>query len=195
MIEAVLKSYVAALEAHTAALEANTAALKEQAAGARAISAPLEEAPDLIARKAPPAAETDESAGAPALEEKEALREKVRENPNKAPEKAAEADPEEPAAEIQAEPETEARAEQAEKSEKPAPVSPAAKESGSSAPFQMAEIQDRTRKLSMVSENYRCQLRDLVHSLGVRKLGELRGAAFQQFVDRLTVLEHEAGAL
>ena len=59
----------------------------------------------------------------------------------------------------------------------------------------MTSVCERTLKLSKASENYRCQLRDLVHSLGVRKISDLRGAALQQFVDRLTVLEHEAGAL
>lgn len=87
------------------------------------------------------------------------------------------------------------QAEQAEEMEKAAPEAAAAESGDVPPPDVMTSVCERTLKLSKASENYRCQLRDLVHSLGVRKISDLRGAALQQFVDRLTVLEHEAGAL
>ena len=87
------------------------------------------------------------------------------------------------------------QAEQAGEMEKAAPEAPAAESGDVPPPDVMTSVCERTLKLSKASENYRCQLRDLVHSLGVRKISDLRGAALQQFVDRLTVLEHEAGAL
>lgn len=158
-------------------LEKNTLALESQAVAMAALAKAFERCAALIERRAAGAFNTDSAPSAP--EETPTVSGK------KTEEKTAE--PEET--------ENVSQAEQAEEMEKAAPEAPAAESGDVPPPDVMTSVCERTLKLSKASENYRCQLRDLVHSLGVRKISDLRGAALQQFVDRLTVLEHEAGAL
>lgn len=182
-------------------LEKNTLALESQAVAMAALAKAFERCAALIERRAAAAGSTekipavsaaphsggpDAAAGAfNADSAPSAPEETPTVSGKKTEEKTAE--PEET--------ENVSQAEQAEEMEKAAPEAPAAESGDVPPPDVMTSVCERTLKLSKASENYRCQLRDLVHSLGVRKISDLRGAALQQFVDRLTVLEHEAGAL
>lgn len=182
-------------------LEKNTLALESQAVAMAALAKAFERCAALIERRAAAAGSTEKSpavsaaphsggpdAAADAFNTDSALS-APEETPTVSGEKTEEktAEPEET--------ENVSQAEQAGEMEKAAPEAPAAESGDVPPPDVMASVCERTLKLSKASENYRCQLRDLVHSLGVRKISDLRGAALQQFVDRLTVLEHEAGAL
>lgn len=182
-------------------LEKNTLALESQAAAMVALAKAFERCAALIERRAaaPESAEKspavsaaprggDPDAAAAAFNA-ESAPSTPEETPTVSGEKTEEktAEPEET--------ENVSQAEQAGEMEKAAPEAPAAESGDVPPPDVMTSVCERTLKLSKASENYRCQLRDLVHSLGVRKISDLRGAALQQFVDRLTVLEHEAGAL
>lgn len=182
-------------------LEKNTLALESQAAAMAALAKAFERCAALIERRAaaagsaekspavsaaPRSGDSDAAAGAFNADSAPSAPE---ETPTVSGEKTEEktAEPEET--------ENVSQAEQAGEMEKAAPEAPAAESGDVPPPDVMTSVCERTLKLSKASENYRCQLRDLVHSLGVRKISDLRGAALQQFVDRLTVLEHEAGAL
>lgn len=182
-------------------LEKNTLALESQAVAMAALAKAFERCAALIERRAAAAGSTekipavsaaphsgDPDAAAGAFNTDSAPS-TPKETPTVSGEKTEEktAEPEET--------ENVSQAEQAEEMEKAAPEAPAAESGDVPPPDVMTSVCERTLKLSKASENYRCQLRDLVHSLGVRKISDLRGAALQQFVDRLTVLEHEAGAL
>lgn len=182
-------------------LEKNTLALESQAVAMAALAKAFERCAALIERRAAAAESTEKSpavSAAPHSGDPDAAagafnaesapstpKETLTVSGEKTEEKTAE--PEET--------ENVSQAEQAEEMEKAAPEAAAAESGDVPPPDVMASVCERTLKLSKASENYRCQLRDLVHSLGVRKISDLRGAALQQFVDRLTVLEHEAGAL
>lgn len=182
-------------------LEKNTLALESQAVAMAALAKAFERCAALIERRAAAAESTEKSpavSAAPHSGDPDAAAgafnadsapSTPKETPTVSGEKTEEktAEPEET--------ENVSQAEQAEEMEKAAPEAPAAESGDIPPPDVMASVCERTLKLSKASENYRCQLRDLVHSLGVRKISDLRGAALQQFVDRLTVLEHEAGAL
>ena len=182
-------------------LEKNTLALESQAVAMAALAKAFERCTALIERRAaaagsaekspavsaaPRSGDPDAAAGAFNADSAPSAPE---ETPTVSGEKTEEktAEPEET--------ENVSQAEQAGEMEKAAPEAPAAESGDVPPPDVMTSVCERTLKLSKASENYRCQLRDLVHSLGVRKISDLRGAALQQFVDRLTVLEHEAGAL
>lgn len=182
-------------------LEKNTLALESQAVAMAALAKAFERCAALIERRAaaagsaekspavsaaPRSGDSDAAAGAFNADSAPSAPE---ETPTVSGEKTEEktAEPEET--------ENVSQAEQAGEMEKAAPEAPAAESGDVPPPDVMTSVCERTLKLSKASENYRCQLRDLVHSLGVRKISDLRGAALQQFVDRLTVLEHEAGAL
>lgn len=182
-------------------LEKNTLALESQAAAMAALAKAFERCAALIERRAaapesaekspavsaaPHSGDPDAAAGAFNADSAPST---PKETPTVSGEKTEEktAEPEET--------ENVSQAEQAEEMEKAAPEAAAAESGDVPPPDVMTSVCERTLKLSKASENYRCQLRDLVHSLGVRKISDLRGAALQQFVDRLTVLEHEAGAL
>lgn len=182
-------------------LEKNTLALESQAVAMAALAKAFERCAALIERRAaaagsaekspavsaaPRSGDSDAAAGAFNADSSPSAPE---ETPTVSGEKTEEktAEPEET--------ENVSQAEQAGEMEKAAPEAPAAESGDVPPPDVMTSVCERTLKLSKASENYRCQLRDLVHSLGVRKISDLRGAALQQFVDRLTVLEHEAGAL
>ena len=182
-------------------LEKNTLALESQAVAMAALAKAFERCAALIERRAaaagsaekspavsaaPRSGDPDAAAGAFNADSVPSIPE---ETPTVSGEKTEEktAEPEET--------ENVSQAEQAGEMEKAAPEAPAADSGDVPPPDVMTSVCERTLKLSKASENYRCQLRDLVHSLGVRKISDLRGAALQQFVDRLTVLEHEAGAL
>jgi len=182
-------------------LEKNTLALESQAVAMAALAKAFERCAALIERRAaaagsaekspavsaaPRSGDPDAAAGAFNADSVPSIPE---ETPTVSGEKTEEktAEPEET--------ENVSQAEQAGEMEKAAPEAPAAESGDVPPPDVMTSVCERTLKLSKASENYRCQLRDLVHSLGVRKISDLRGAALQQFVDRLTVLEHEAGAL
>lgn len=183
------------------ALEKNTLALESQAVAMAALAKAFERCAALIERRAAAAESTERSpavSAAPHSGDPDAAagafnaesapstpKETLTVSGEKTKEKTAE--PEET--------ENVSQAEQAGEMEKAAPEAPAAESGDVPPPDVMPSVCERTLKLSKASENYRCQLRDLVHSLGVRKISDLRGAALQQFVDRLTVLEHEAGAL
>lgn len=178
-------------------LEKNTLALESQAVAMAALAKAFERCAALIERRAAAAGSTEKSpavSAAPHSGDPDAAAgafnadsapSTPKETPTVSGEKTAE--PEET--------ENVSQAEQAEEMEKAAPEAAAAESGDVPPPDVMTSVCERTLKLSKASENYRCQLRDLVHSLGVRKISDLRGAALQQFVDRLTVLEHEAGAL
>lgn len=182
-------------------LEKNTLALESQAVAMAALAKAFERCAALIERRAAAAGSTEKSptvSAAPHSGDPDAAagafnaesapstpKETLTVSGEKTEEKMAE--PEET--------ENVSQAEQAGEMEKAAPEAPAAEFGDVPPPDVMTSVCERTLKLSKASENYRCQLRDLVHSLGVRKISDLRGAALQQFVDRLTVLEHEAGAL
>ncbi len=178
-------------------LEKNTLALESQAVAMAALAKAFERCAALIERRAAAAESTEKSpavSAAPHSGDPDAAAgafnadsapSTPKETPTVSGEKTAE--PEET--------ENVSQAEQAEEMEKAAPEAAAAESGDVPPPDVMTSVCERTLKLSKASENYRCQLRDLVHSLGVRKISDLRGAALQQFVDRLTVLEHEAGAL
>lgn len=182
-------------------LEKNTLALESQAVAMAALAKAFERCAALIERRAaaaestersptvsaaPHSGDPDTAAGAFNAESAPSTpKETLTVSGEKTEEKTAE--PEET--------ENVSQAEQAGEMEKAAPEAPAAESGDVPPPDVMTSVCERTLKLSKASENYRCQLRDLVHSLGVRKISDLRGAALQQFVDRLTVLEHEAGAL
>lgn len=182
-------------------LEKNTLALESQAVAMAALAKAFERCAALIERRAAAAESTEKSpavSAAPHSGDPDAAagafnadsapstpKETLTVSGEKTEEKTAE--PEET--------ENVSQAEQAGEMEKAAPEPPAAESGDVPPPDVMTSVCERTLKLSKASENYRCQLRDLVHSLGVRKISDLRGAALQQFVDRLTVLEHEAGAL
>lgn len=182
-------------------LEKNTLALESQAAAMAALAKAFERCAALIERRAAAAESTEKSpavSAAPHSGDPDAAAgafntdsapSAPEETPTVSGEKTEEktAEPEET--------ENVSQAEQAGEMEKAAPEAPAAESGDVPPPDVMTSVCERTLKLSKASENYRCQLRDLVHSLGVRKISDLRGAALQQFVDRLTVLEHEAGAL
>lgn len=182
-------------------LEKNTLALESQAVAMAALAKAFERCAALIERRAAAAGSTEKSptvSAAPHSGDPDAAAgafntdsapSAPEETPTVSGEKTEEktAEPEET--------ENVSQAEQAEEMEKAAPEAPAAESGDVPPPDVMTSVCERTLKLSKASENYRCQLRDLVHSLGVRKISDLRGAALQQFVDRLTVLEHEAGAL
>lgn len=182
-------------------LEKNTLALESQAAAMVALAKAFERCAALIERSAAAAESTEKSpavSAAPHSGDPDAAAgafnadsapSTPKETPTVSGEKTEEktAEPEET--------ENVSQAEQAEEMEKAAPEAAAAESGDVPPPDVMTSVCERTLKLSKASENYRCQLRDLVHSLGVRKISDLRGAALQQFVDRLTVLEHEAGAL
>ena len=182
-------------------LEKNTLALESQAVAMAALAKAFERCAALIERRAaaagsaekspavsaaPRSGDPDAAAGAFNADSVPSIPE---ETPTVSGEKTEEktAEPEET--------ENVSQAEQAGEMEKAAPEAPAAESGDVPPPDVMTSVCERTLKLSKASENYRCQLRDLVHSLGVRKISDLRVAALQQFVDRLTVLEHEAGAL
>lgn len=182
-------------------LEKNTLALESQAVAMAALAKAFERCAALIERRAaaagsaekspavsaaPRSGDSDAAAGAFNADSSPSAPE---ETPTVSGEKTEEktAEPEET--------ENVSQAEQAGEMEKATPEAPAAESGDVPLPDVMTSVCERTLKLSKASENYRCQLRDLVHSLGVRKISDLRGAALQQFVDRLTVLEHEAGAL
>lgn len=182
-------------------LEKNTLALESQAVAMAALAKAFERCAALIERRAaaagsaekspavsaaPRSGDPDAAAGAFNADSVPSIPE---ETPTVSGEKTEEktAEPEET--------ENVSQAEQAGEMEKATPEAPAAESGDVPLPDVMTSVCERTLKLSKASENYRCQLRDLVHSLGVRKISDLRGAALQQFVDRLTVLEHEAGAL
>lgn len=183
------------------ALEKNTHALESQAAAMAALAKAFERCAALIERRAAAAESTEKSpavSAAPHSGDPDAAAgafnadsapSTPKETPTVSGEKTEEkmAEPEET--------ENVSQAEQAGEMEKAAPEAAAAESGDVPPPDVMTSVCERTLKLSKASENYRCQLRDLVHSLGVRKISDLRGAALQQFVDRLTVLEHEAGAL
>lgn len=182
-------------------LEKNTLALESQAVAMAALAKAFERCAALIERRAAAAESTEKSpavSAAPHSGDPDAAagafnaesapstpKETLTVSGEKTEEKTAE--PEET--------ENVSQAEQAEEMEKAAPEAAAAESGDVPPPDVMTSVCERTLKLSKASENYRRQLRDLVHSLGVRKISDLRGAALQQFVDRLTVLEHEAGAL
>lgn len=179
-------------------LEKNTLALESQAVAMAALAKAFERCAALIERRAAAAESTEKSpavsaaphsgdpdAAAAGAFNADSAPSTPKETPTVSGEKTAE--PEET--------ENVSQAEQAEEMEKAAPEAAAAESGDVPPPDVMTSVCERTLKLSKASENYRCQLRDLVHSLGVRKISDLRGAALQQFVDRLTVLEHEAGAL
>lgn len=182
-------------------LEKNTLALESQAVAMAALAKAFERCAALIERRAAAAGSTEKSpavSAAPHSGDPDAAAgafnadsapSTPKETPTVSGEKTEEkmAEPEET--------ENVSQAEQAEEMEKAAPEAAAAESGDVPPPDVMTSVCERTLKLSKASENYRCQLRDLVHSLGVRKISDLRGAALQQFVDRLTVLEHEAGAL
>lgn len=182
-------------------LEKNTLALESQAVAMAALAKAFERCAALIERRAAAAESTEKSpavSAAPHSGDPDAAAgafntdsapSAPEETPTVSGEKTEEktAEPEET--------ENVSQAEQAEEMEKAAPEAAAAESGDVPPPDVMTSVCERTLKLSKASENYRCQLRDLVHSLGVRKISDLRGAALQQFVDRLTVLEHEAGAL
>lgn len=182
-------------------LEKNTLALESQAVAMAALAKAFERCAALIERRAAAAGSTEKSpavSAAPRSGDPDAAAgafnadsapSAPEETPTVSGEKTEEktAEPEET--------ENVSQAEQAGEMEKAAPEAPAAESGDVPPPDVMTSVCERTLKLSKASENYRCQLRDLVHSLGVRKISDLRGAALQQFVDRLTVLEHEAGAL
>ena len=182
-------------------LEKNTLALESQAVAMAALAKAFERCAALIERRAAAAGSTEKIptvSAAPHSGDPDAAVGAF--NADSAP-SAPEETPtvsgkktEEKTAEPE-ETENVSQAEQAEEMEKAAPEAPAAESDDAPPPDVMTSVCERTLKLSKASENYRCQLRDLVHSLGVRKISDLRGAALQQFVDRLTVLEHEAGAL
>ena len=182
-------------------LEKNTLALESQAVAMAALAKAFERCAALIERRAAAAGSTEKSpavSAAPHSGDPDAAAGAF--NADSAP-SAPEETPtvsgkktEEKTAEPE-ETENVSQAEQAGEMEKAAPEAPAAESGDVPPPDVMTSVCERTLKLSKASENYRCQLRDLVHSLGVRKISDLRGAALQQFVDRLTVLEHEAGAL
>lgn len=182
-------------------LEKNTLALESQAVAMAALAKAFERCAALIERRAAAAESTEKSpavSAAPHSGDPDAAAGAF--NTDSAP-SAPEETPtvsgkktEEKTAEPE-ETENVSQAEQAGEMEKAAPEAPAAESGDVPPPDVMTSVCERTLKLSKASENYRCQLRDLVHSLGVRKISDLRGAALQQFVDRLTVLEHEAGAL
>lgn len=182
-------------------LEKNTLALESQAVAMAALAKAFERCAALIERRAAAAGSTEKSpavSAAPHSGDPDAAagafnadsapstpEETLTVSGEKTEEKTAE--PEET--------ENVSQAERAGEMEKVAPEAPVAESGDVPPPDVMTSVCERTLKLSKASENYRCQLRDLVHSLGVRKISDLRGAALQQFVDRLTVLEHEAGAL
>lgn len=182
-------------------LEKNTLALESQAAAIAALAKAFERCAALIERRDAAAESTEKSPAASAAPHSggpdaaaaafnaDSVPSIPEETPTISGEKTEEktAEPEET--------ENVSQAEQAGEMEKAAPEAPAAESGDVPPPDVMTSVCERTLKLSKASENYRCQLRDLVHSLGVRKISDLRGAALQQFVDRLTVLEHEAGAL
>lgn len=182
-------------------LEKNTLALESQAVAMAALAKAFERCAALIERRAAAAEPTEKSPvvsaaprggdpdAAAAAFNADSVPSIPEETPTVSGEKTEEktAEPEET--------ENVSQAEQAGEMEKAAPEAPAAESGDVPPPDVMTSVCERTLKLSKASENYRCQLRDLVHSLGVRKISDLRGAALQQFVDRLTVLEHEAGAL
>lgn len=182
-------------------LEKNTLALESQAVAMAALAKAFERCAALIERRAAAAASAEKSPvvsaaprggdpdAAAAAFNADSVPSIPEETPTVSGEKTEEktAEPEET--------ENVSQAEQAGEMEKAAPEAPAAESGDVPPPDVMTSVCERTLKLSKASENYRCQLRDLVHSLGVRKISDLRGAALQQFVDRLTVLEHEAGAL
>jgi hypothetical protein len=182
-------------------LEKNTLALESQAVAMAALAKAFERCAALIERRAAAAESTEKSpavSAAPHSGDPDAAAgafnadsapSTPKETPTVSGEKTEEktAEPEET--------ENVSQAEQAEEMEKAASGAAAAESGDVPPPDVMTSVCERTLKLSKASENYRCQLRDLVHSLGVRKISDLRGAALQQFVDRLTVLEHEAGAL
>lgn len=182
-------------------LEKNTLALESQAVATAALAKAFERCAALIERRAAAAGSTEKipavsaaphSGGPDAAADAfntDSAPSAPEETPTVSGEKTEEktAEPEET--------ENVSQAEQAEEMEKAAPEAAAAESGDVPPPDVMTSVCERTLKLSKASENYRCQLRDLVHSLGVRKISDLRGAALQQFVDRLTVLEHEAGAL
>lgn len=182
-------------------LEKNTLALESQAVAMAALAKAFERCAALIERRAAAAGSTEKSpavSAAPRSGDPDAAAAAFNadsapsipeETPTVSGEKMEEKT-EEPE-----ETENVSQAEQAGEMEKAAPEAPAAESGDVPPPDVMTSVCERTLKLSKASENYRCQLRDLVHSLGVRKISDLRGAALQQFVDRLTVLEHEAGAL
>lgn len=182
-------------------LEKNTLALESQAVAMAALAKAFERCAALIERRAAAAASAEKSpavSAAPRGGDPDAAAAAF--NANSAPSTPEETltvsgeKTEEKTAEPE-ETENVSQAEQAGEMEKAAPEAPAAESGDVPPPDVMTSVCERTLKLSKASENYRCQLRDLVHSLGVRKISDLRGAALQQFVDRLTVLEHEAGAL
>ena len=182
-------------------LEKNTLALESQAVATAALAKAFERCAALIERRAAAAGSTEKSPAVSAAPHSgdpdaavgafnaDSAPSTPKETPTVSGEKTEEktAEPEET--------ENVSQAEQAEEMEKAAPEAAAAESGDVPPPDVMTSVCERTLKLSKASENYRCQLRDLVHSLGVRKISDLRGAALQQFVDRLTVLEHEAGAL
>lgn len=182
-------------------LEKNTLALESQAVAMAALAKAFERCAALIERRAAAAESTEKSpavSAAPHSGDPDAAAgafnadsapSTPKETPTVSGEKTEEktAEPEET--------ENVSQAEQAEEMDSAAGASGAAESGDVPPPDVMTSVCERTLKLSKASENYRCQLRDLVHSLGVRKISDLRGAALQQFVDRLTVLEHEAGAL
>ena len=183
-------------------LEKNTLALESQAVAMAALAKAFERCAALIERRAAAAGSAekipavsaaprsgDPDAAAAGAFNADSSPSAPEETPTVSGEKTEEktAEPEET--------ENVSQAEQAGEMEKAAPEAPAAESGDVPPPDVMTSVCERTLKLSKASENYRRQLRDLVHSLGVRKISDLRGAALQQFVDRLTVLEHEAGAL
>lgn len=182
-------------------LEKNTLALESQAVAMAALAKAFERCAALIERRAAAAESTEKSpavSAAPHSGDPDAAAgafnadsapSTPKETPTVSGKKTEEktAEPEET--------ENVSQAEQAEEMDSAAGASGAAESGDVPPPDVMTSVCERTLKLSKASENYRCQLRDLVHSLGVRKISDLRGAALQQFVDRLTVLEHEAGAL
>lgn len=170
-------------------LEKNTLALESQAVAMAALAKAFERCAALIERRAAAAGSTEKSpavSAAPHSGDPDAAAGAF--NAESAPSTPKETltVSGEKTEEKMAEPEETENVSQAEQAAESGDVPP---------PDVMASVCERTLKLSKASENYRCQLRDLVHSLGVRKISDLRGAALQQFVDRLTVLEHEAGAL
>lgn len=170
-------------------LEKNTLALESQAVAMAALAKAFERCAALIERRAAAAGSTEKSpavsaaphSGGPDAAADAFNTDSALSAPEETPTVSGE--------------KTEEKTAGPEETEKAAPEAPAAESGDVPPPDVMTSVCERTLKLSKASENYRCQLRDLVHSLGVRKISDLRGAALQQFVDRLTVLEHEAGAL
>jgi hypothetical protein len=182
-------------------LEKNTLALESQAVAMAALAKAFERCAALIERRAAAAGSAEKSpavSAAPRSGDPDAAAGAFNaDSAPSAPEETPTVSGEKMEEKTEEPEETEnvSQAEQAGEMEKAAPEAPAAESGDVPPPDVMTSVCERTLKLSKASENYRCQLRDLVHSLGVRKISDLRGAALQQFVDRLTVLEHEAGAL